>query len=46
VALEGNRIHLSFAVDGDEEDVVGWVGEEDVRGGRGCCLGFDGRHGG
>lgn len=41
---EGNAVHLLLAVDGDEEDIVGWVGEEDVGGGRRCGLGLDGRH--
>ena len=27
VAFEGYRVHLSFAVDCDEENIVGWVRE-------------------
>jgi len=42
VSFERYRVHLSFAVDCNEEDIVGWIREDDVGGGRWRCLAVDG----
>ena len=42
---EGDAVHLLLAVDSDEQDIIGWVREYDVRRGWGSCLGLDRGHG-
>jgi len=42
VSFERYRVHLSFAVNCNEEDIVGWIREDDVGGGRWRCLTVDG----
>lgn len=45
MAREGNAVHLLLAVYSDEQDIVGWVREHDVRRGWGSRLRLNGRHG-
>lgn len=44
MSRKGDAVHLLLAVDGDKEDIVGRVREEDMGCGRRRGLWLDGRH--